>query len=844
MSTTQLAGPAAGTAYGQGQGGPARRAVIRWALRMFRREWRQQLLVLGMLALAVAATIWGVGVAANTPPPSTATYGTATAEITLPGSDPHLAADIAHIQARYGPVEVIDNQALSTGSTQSVELRAQDPAGRFGRPLLSLDGGRYPSGPGQVALTRQVASLFNVNIGGTWHQDNRSYLVTGIVENPTDLLDEFALVAPGQVTSPTQVTLLLNVPAPQGPNQGPDQGPDQGPGQGPDQIFTGLPANSSASIAGQGGNSGLISPATIVLVISVLGLVFIGLVSVAGFTVMAQRRLRALGMLSALGATERNVRLVMTANGVVVGAVAAIVGAIAGLGAWFAYVPTLQDSTGHRVNPTNLPWWAVAAGVVLAVVTSLLAARRPARNAARVPVVAALSGRPPEKQTIKQARRTVLPGALFLIGGLVCLFMSGGWGGNSGSDSLFLLIGLVATVIGMLRLAPAAVALLSAVAGPRIPVPARIALRDLVRYRARSGAALAATSFAVFLAMLICVIASVRFSNVLDYVGANLNSNQLIVYDHQQGPGADPSQSLTPSQLSALNQRVNSFASSVHATSVLTLETTSATLVQQGTGNNNFSGELYVATPQLLKQYGIANVDPAADILSVRPGFSGEPRMQLIYGDLSPKGSPSTFDNPKIVDVSGLPTGTSAPNTVITQHAISQFHLQPSIAGWLIDTPKPLTAVQVGAARQIASAAGVSMESKSGELALGQISDGATALGLIIALGVLAMTVGLVRSETARDLRTLTATGAAGTTRRTITAATAGALALLGAVLGTAGAALAGFAWAHSSLTATFGNVPTLDYLLILVGLPVVAVIGGWLLSGREPAAIARQPLE
>lgn len=843
MSATQLERPAARTASSQGT--PARRAVIRWALRLFRREWRQQSLVFGMLAVAVAATVWGVGVATNTPPPKTATYGTATAQITLPGNDPHLHADIADIQARYGPVEVIENQNLSTGSAQSVELRAQDQSGRFSRPLLALDQGRYPSGPGQVALTSQVASLFNVTTGGTWHQDGKAYLVTGIVANPTDLLDEFALVAPGQVTSPTQVTLLLNAPANQQPNQQqPNQQQPSQPQQPGPQGFTGLPANASASIAGQNSNGAFISPATIVLVIAVLGLVFIGLVSVAGFTVMAQRRLRALGMLSALGATERNVRLVMTVNGVAVGAVAAITGAALGLGAWFAYVPTLQDSTGHRINPTNLPWWAVAAGIVLAVVTSLLAARRPARNAARVPIVAALSGRPPEPQTLKKAHRTILPGALFLVGGLVCLFMSGGWGGNSGSDSLFLLIGLVATIIGLFRLAPVTVALLAAVAGPRVPVSTRIALRDLVRYRARSGAALAATSFAVFLAMLICVIASVRFSNVLDYVGANVNSNQLIVYAHDRGPDSGSAQSLTQSELNALSKSVDSFAGSVNATSVLTLETTGATLTQTGTGNNNFSGELYVATPQLLRQYGITNVDPAADILSVRPGFDGEPRMQLIYGDLSPNATPSTYNNPKIVNVDGLPTGTSAPNTVITEHAVSRFHLQPDLAGWLIDTPKPLTAVQIGTARQIASSAGVSMESKSGELALGQISDGATALGLIIALGVLAMTVGLVRSETARDLRTLTATGAAGTTRRTITAATAGALALLGAVLGTAGAALAGFAWAHSSPTVTFGNVPTLDYLLILVGLPVVAVIGGWLLAGREPAAIARQPLE
>jgi hypothetical protein len=55
------------------------------------------------------------------------------------------------------------------------------------------------------------------------------------------------------------------------------------------------------------------------LVVEVLGLVFIGLVSAAGFSVMAQRRLRALRMLSAIGATERNLRVVMIAGGAAVG---------------------------------------------------------------------------------------------------------------------------------------------------------------------------------------------------------------------------------------------------------------------------------------------------------------------------------------------------------------------------------------------------------------------------------------------------------------------------------------------------------------------------------------------
>jgi putative ABC transport system permease protein len=114
----------------------------------------------------------------------------------------------------------------------------------------------------------------------------------------------------------------------------------------------------------------------------------------------------------------------------------------------------------------------------------------------------------------------------------------------------------------------------------------------------------------------------------------------------------------------------------------------------------------------------------------------------------------------------------------------------------------------------------------------------------VIAFGVLAAAVGLIRSETARDLRTLTAAGASTTTRRMITAATAAALGLLGAILGVAGAVIAGLAWAHGSLSAMFGDLPLTDVLIMLVGLPLAAAAGGWLLAGREPEAIARQPLD
>jgi putative ABC transport system permease protein len=104
------------------------------------------------------------------------------------------------------------------------------------------------------------------------------------------------------------------------------------------------------------------------------------------------------------------------------------------------------------------------------------------------------------------------------------------------------------------------------------------------------------------------------------------------------------------------------------------------------------------------------------------------------------------------------------------------------------------------------------------------------------------MTVGLIRSETASNLRTLTATGAS-STGRTLAGATAGALGLLGALLGTAVAYLACIAWFRSQLSTTVSHLPV-DDLIVIIGLPLAAAIGGWLLAGREPPAIARQPLE
>jgi putative ABC transport system permease protein len=212
MSTTVLDRPRELGGGGNG-GAPARRAVVRWAWRLFRREWRQQLLVLALISVAVAATILGGAVATNTPPPANTGFGTANHLHTLPGTDSHLAGDIAAIEQGFGTADVIENQDIATGFVQGAHLRAQDPNGAYGRPMLDLLSGRHPSGAGEVAVTKRLASTFNLHLGDVWHEPGRALGVVGLVENPQNLLDNFALLAPGQLNSPSQVTVLFNATA-------------------------------------------------------------------------------------------------------------------------------------------------------------------------------------------------------------------------------------------------------------------------------------------------------------------------------------------------------------------------------------------------------------------------------------------------------------------------------------------------------------------------------------------------------------------------------------------------------------------------------------------------------
>ena len=861
MSVGVLERPVTGSAPGPTSGGvPARRAMIHWAWRLFRREWRQQLLILLLVIVAVAAVVVGAAVAVNTPPPANAGYGTADDLATYTstpgvkgGTNVNLhsvEAQIAALEHRFGRAQVIENETFHVpGSNQTYQLRAMDPNGAYAKPMLQLLSGHYPTGSNQIALTPGVASELNLRVGDAWPLGGKT--VVGMVQNPQSLLDEFALVVPGQVTNPTTVDVLFDAP-----------------GVSAGQIGSNVSTPGSL-------NSNSINPETMVLALATVGMLLIALVSIGGFTVLAQRRMRALGMLQSMGATDRNVRLVLEANGIIVGVVGAVVGFVLGLVLWLAYRPHNEQSAHHLIPMFALPWKVIVPSMVLAVVATSFAAGYPARAITRVPVVAALAGRPAPP---RQIHRSFVPGVFALVIGFVFFSISGA--SANGGGVIWLIPGLIALVTGIILVSPFFLALLAR-AGRRSPIAIRLPLRDLSRYRARSGSALSAISVGVLIAVIVCVVAFARYGNVFDYVGPNMADNQLNVFSPSgqdagfgNGPGSSGTTTATPS-ITSQEATVHSIASSVGASDVIELEQPAVNLQNPSASGRQWGGVIYVATPALLRAYGInpSSISSNVDILSSRPGLSGS-GVQLTWsgggkggsqlvgpgaggsGGVGPGNDNECTPNqclahPVVQEESRLPTGTDVPNTVITESALRRLDLasQNSLDGWLLQANSPITSAQILNAQALAASNGLSIESKNDAPNSAEIVNGATLFGIALALGILAMSVGLIRSETASELRTLTATGASSRTRRTLTAVTAGGLAFLGTLLGTVAAYVGLFGWFRSNaleggVSDIIDHVPWSNLFLIVIAMPAVALLVGFVLAGRDPGGIASRPME
>lgn len=170
------------------------------------------------------------------------------------------------------------------------------------------------------------------------------------------------------------------------------------------------------------------------------------------FNMSVLQRMREIGTLRALGASDRRVARAILVEAAVLALAGSVLGLALGVGLAALLVRAVQ-SWGMPVGAIEVSSVAVIAALVTGMLATLAGAAWPAVRAARVPPILALTGGAAPHKALGR-RRAVVGLALFLPGGL-----AGGlfWFGTSSDSPLVGIAGAVATMVmflGMVRLAP------------------------------------------------------------------------------------------------------------------------------------------------------------------------------------------------------------------------------------------------------------------------------------------------------------------------------------------------------------------------------------------------------
>ncbi len=422
-------------------------------------------------------------------------------------------------------------------------------------------------------------------------------------------------------------------------------------------------------------------------------------------------------------------------------------------------------------------------------------------------------------------------------------------------------IGTISATAGALALSPLAITVLARLAKP-LPVGIRLAWRDLSRHRSRSGFALAAISLTLGIPIAVAVTANAADATAPP---GNLPENQLLLWtrDASQPEGVSPFYSVDPEDggfspylpnldTSDIDQAGNNIADLAGELgwSIVPLEVVldpaaqddqtaplAVTLARESVHGYLDVALVYRATPQLLDAHGLGTLEGFATTGPTGSSDIVTDPNQMWLANLA--GPPSRFQD--AVDLS--PSYTSLPGTMVSDNEIGRRGWDAATVGWLLHAPNPITDSQIAELRNLAGLNELLVEDREERSSLTALRWGATGAGVLVALAVLAMTVGLVRTESARDTRILAATGATSTIRRTLTATTAGGLAALGALVGTLCAytvTSAGHINDRSGLT----SIPALPLTVIIIAVPLAAAAAGWIAGGRNPPNLARQTLD
>lgn len=695
-----------------------------------------------------------------------------------------------------------------------LEIDLRDRLSTGMRPLVE---GRFPAGPQEVAITPALLDE-GVRVGGTLQVTRRGEprRVVGVVEQPN---------RPGTL----EVVALYDAVRP-------DKGTWRGAGWLADTPApvtwedvrrlnqAGLRVASRAVIESPRAQGFRYRPnqtdQSFWMPIAVL-LVVTETVLLAGpaFAVGLRRRRRELATIAAQGGSPGHLRTIVLADGLVLGGAAALIGAALGIGAGLAAEAVAARSLDWTSGPPDVSWRQVLGVAALGLVSALVAAVVPAVQAARQSPAQVLAGRPGEVRD--RAGRPLLGSVLVLLG-------LGAMLGVEGINELGVVASATVVLFGLIALTPWLVRLTGRFAG-RLPLPARLSVRDGARHRSRTASAVAAVMAAT-----------------MGAVTVGLAYNTMYVARQNEYRIAAPEGTMTVSAPGVGDQDWSELRAAFHerlpgVSWVTGLEVAGGeeqslvALVARPSADCStqcaptYLQEVAIGDARLLALFQGRQDPRAAAALAAGKAVVFAPRL-VDDGtvEVSVTGSGANGDDlirvPAVVAAGAQADqgGAVLPASALTEAGFKTAErriyalLPPS--DW-DRVERGLQAVAVGATVSIA-------QDNNEELAY--ILSTLLVAALILALGGTFAATGLAVADMRRDLDTLSAVGGRPRTRRMVVASQAGYIAGLGAVLGLAGGAVTGVALSLPLMGRWSGagiSVPWAFLAALVLGLPLLAAL-------------------
>lgn len=430
----------------------------------------------------------------------------------IPGYNPdaapqdNIAALSAFVEGRVIPQTGVSTWANVGERRVRFEGLVMEPDPALGS-LLSLKSGRWPTAPGEIVVTEQALRRGIPATGSlplTMDRETGNVTIVGVADvwndgRMPDFLTSTPLpLAPTSDSTGTQWFVV-------------DRGPVDFPtvqkfGQHGIQVMSTMLTRDPVPIDQlplELQEVGQYQSQNTLIYTAVGGAILVlvtGLLVAPAFAVSAARQRRTLALSASNGATTAHLRRFVVAAALVLGMLAALLGALVGIGA-AALFEVLQDRYGTYVSahPLQIPWLPIAVITACAVAAAFLAALVPTRSLGRLDIVGVMKG-----QNVSPAPSRTAPVVgvfLMVVGGTAIL-----WGLIQRTNVFYPLAGLIGLTLGGLLLVPMALVALARVAG-RLPLPMRMATREAARQRARSVPSVAAIIGAV--AGLVTVLISV-----------------------------------------------------------------------------------------------------------------------------------------------------------------------------------------------------------------------------------------------------------------------------------------------------------------------------------------------